>query len=150
MDRRAFVPLLPGPSPLESLAVRAQQSGKVFRIGLLVPRTEPERADQIALESLRTALRDLGWVEGKNLVIETRWASANPQRQRELAAELKALPVALILALGTTAIRAARDGAPGLPIIMINAGDPVGAGFAATLARPGSDLTGTSAVGHED
>ena len=149
MDRRAFVTLIAGTCLLEPLAVRAQQSGKVFRIGLLVPRTEPERADQIALESLRTALRDLGWAEGKNLVIETRWAGVNPQRQRELAAELKALPVALILALGTTAIRAARDGAPGLPIVMISAGDPMGAGFAATLARPGGDLTGTSLAGEE-
>jgi putative ABC transport system substrate-binding protein len=149
MDRRAFVTLIAGTCLLEPLAVRAQQSGKVFRIGLLVPRTEPERADQIALESLRTGLRDLGWVEGKNLVIETRWAGVNPQRQRELAAELKALPVALILALGTTAIRAARDGAPGLPIVMISAGDPVGAKFAATLARPGGDLTGTSLSGEE-
>ena len=149
MDRRAFVTLIAGTCLLEPLAVRAQQSGKVFRIGLLVPRTAPERADQIALETLRTGLRDLGWVEGKNLVIETRWAGVNPQRQRELAAELKALPVALILALGTTAIRAARDGAPGLPIVMISAGDPVGAGFAATLARPGGDLTGTSLAGEE-
>jgi len=146
---RAFVTLIAAPCLLEPLAVRAQQSGKVFRIGLLVPRTEPERADQIALESLRTGLRDLGWVEGKNLVIETRWAGVNPQRQRELAAELQALPVALILALGTTAIRAARDGAPGLPIVMISAGDPMGAGFAATLARPGGDLTGTSLLGEE-
>jgi putative ABC transport system substrate-binding protein len=149
MDRRAFVTLIAGTCLLEPLAVRAQQSGKVFMIGLLVPRTEPVRADQIALESLRTGLRDLGWVEGKNLVIETRWAGVNPQRQRELAAELKALPVALILALGTTAIRAARDGAPGLPIVMISAGDPMGAGFAATLARPGGDLTGTSLAGEE-
>ena len=94
-------------------------------------------------------MRDLGWVEGKNLVIEIRWAGVNPQRQRELAAELKALPVALILAFGTTAIRAARDGAPGLPIVMINAGDPVGAKFVASLARPGGDLTGTSAAGEE-
>ena len=149
MDRRAFVTLVAGTCLLEPLAGRAQQSGKVFRIGLLVPRTEPERADQIALESLRTGLRDLGWVEGKNLVIETRWAGVNPQRQRELAAELKALPVVLILALGTTAIRAARDGAPGLPIVMISAGDPVGSGLAATLARPGGDVTGTSLAGEE-
>ena len=149
MDRRAFVTLIAGSCLLEPLTVRAQQSSNVFRIGLLVPRTEPERADQIALESLRAGLRDLGWVEGKNLVIETRWAGVNPQRQRELAAELKALPVALILALGTTAIRAARDGALGLPIVMISAGDPVGAGFAATLARPGGDLTGTSLAGEE-
>jgi putative ABC transport system substrate-binding protein len=149
MDRRAFIALIAGACLLEPRAVRAQQSGKVFRIGLLVPRTEPERADQVALDSLRTGLRDLGWVEGKNLVIETRWAGVSPQRQREVAAELKAIPVALILALGTTAIRAARDGAPGLPIVMISAGDPMGAGFAATLARPGQNLTGTSLAGEE-
>jgi putative ABC transport system substrate-binding protein len=94
-------------------------------------------------------LRDLGWVDGKNLAIEVRWAGVSPLRQRELAAELKALPVALILAFGTTTIRAARDGAPGLPIVMINAGDPVGASFVASLARPGGDLTGTSAAGEE-
>src|SRR5207237_8261110 len=86
---------------------------------------------------------------GKNRLIEIRWAGENPQRQRELAAELKAVPVALILALGTTTIRAARDGAPGLPVVMINAGDPVGARFVASLARPGGDLTGTSAAGEE-
>ena len=149
MDRRAFVTLIAATCLLEPPAVRAQQSGRVFRIGLLVPRTEPERADQIALESLRTGLRDLGWVEGKNLVIETRWPGVNPQRQRELAAELKVLPVALILALGTTAIRAAREGAPGLPIVMVNAGDPVGSKFVASLSRPGGDLTGTSAAGEE-
>ena len=149
MDRRAFVTLIAGTCLLEPLAVRAQQSDKVFRIGLLVPWTDSERADRIALESLRTGLRDLGWVDGKNLVIETRWAGVDPQRQRELAAELKALPVALILALGTTAIRAARDGAPGLPSVMISAGDPMGAGFATTLSRPGGDLTGTSLAGEE-
>jgi putative ABC transport system substrate-binding protein len=122
---------------------------KVFRIGLLVPATEPTSTVRIELEALRTGLRDLGWVEGKNLIIETRWAGANPQHQRELAADLKALPVALILALGTTTIAAARDGAPGVPIVMINAGDPVGSKFVASLARPGGDLTGTSAAGEE-
>ena len=99
--------------------------------------------------TLLAGLRDLGWVEGKNLAIEIRWAGVNPQRQRELAAELKALPVALIIALGTITIRAARDGAPGVPVVMVNAGDPVGAGFVASLARPGGDLTGTSAAGEE-
>ena len=82
-------------------------------------------------------------------MIETRWAGPNPQRQRELAAELKALPVALIIAPGTIPIHAARDGAPGVPVVMVNAGDPVGAGFVASLARPGGDLTGTSAAGEE-
>src|SRR4249920_3858131 len=149
MDRRTFVTLVAGTCLLEPLAVRAQQAGKVFRIGLLVPATEPTPGGRIDLEALRTGLRDLGWVEGKNLQIEIRWAGVNPQRQRELAAELKALPVALILAFGTTAVRAAREGAPGLPVVMINAGDPVGAGFVTNLAQPGGDLTGTSAAGEE-
>ena len=132
-----------------SLTAEAQQAGKVFRIGLLVSQTEPTPDAQIVIEALRTGLHDLGWVEGKNLVIETRWAGVNPQRQRELAAELKALPVALIIAPGTITIRAAREGAPGVPIVMVNAGDPMGAGFVASLARPGGDLTGTSAAGEE-
>ena len=149
MDRRTFVTLVAGTCLLEPLAVRAQQTGKIFRIGLLAPANEPTPGGRIDTEDLLVGLRDLGWVEGKNFLIETRWAGVNPQRQRELAAELKALPVALILALGTTTIRAARDGAPGLPIVMISAGDPMGAGFAATLARPGGDLTGTSLAGEE-
>jgi len=149
MDRRTFVTLVAGACLCEPLAVRAQQAGKAFRIGLLAPRTGPIPGDRIDLDALRAGLRDLDWVEGKNLSIEIRWAGVNPDRQRELAAELKALPVALILALGTITIRAARDGAPGLPIVMINAGDPVGAGFVASLARPGGDLTGTSAAGEE-
>ena len=104
MDRRTLVTFAAGACLLEPLAVRAQQAVKVFRIGLLVPRSEPTPADRIDLEALRTGLRDLGWVEGKNLIIEIRWANVNPQRQRELAAELKALPVALILAPGTATI----------------------------------------------
>jgi len=149
MDRRTFVTFVAGTCLLEPLAVRAQQAGTVSRIGLLAPATEQTPGGRIAMEELRMGLRDLGWVEGKNLLLETRWAGENPQRQRELAAELKAVPVALILAFGTAAIRATRDGAPGLPLVMINAGDPVGAKFVASLARPGGDLTGTSAAGEE-
>lgn len=149
IDRRTFVALVASTCLLQPLAIRAQQDGKALRIGLLAPTTEPRSGSRIDLAALRTGLRELGWVEGKNLIIEIRWAGENPQRQRELAAELKALPVALILAPGTITIRAARDGAPRLPVVMINAGDPVGAGFVASLARPGGDLTGTSAAGEE-
>ena len=149
MDRRTFVTLVASTCLLEPLAVRAQPTARIGKIGLLAPYTAPTSGGRIDLEALRTGLRELGWVEGTNLSIEVRWAGVDPQRQRELAAELKALPVALILAFGTTTIRAARDGAPGLPIVMINAGDPVGAKFVASLARPGGDLTGTSAAGEE-
>ena len=123
--------------------------GQAFQDWIAASRCGADIRTPRGSETLRAGLRDLGWVEGKNLVIETRYAGVNPQRQRELAAELKALPVALIIAVGTTAIRAARDGAPGVPVVMVNAGDPVGAGLVASLARPGGDLTGTSAAGEE-
>lgn len=148
-NRRTCVILVACGCLLEPVVTRAQPTGQISRIGLLVPATEAGPQSVIVMEALRSGLRDLGWVEGKNLLIEQRLAGENPQRQRELAAELKALPVALILALATTAIRSAHEGAPGLPIVMINAGDPVGAGFVASLARPGGDLTGTSAAGED-
>src|SRR5512132_988039 len=134
MNRRKFVALVAGACLLQPLAICAQQTGKIFRVRLLLPATGPTAADRIDVEALHAGLRDLGWVEGKNLVVETRWAGHNPERQRELAAELKALSVALIIAPGTIAIRAARDGAPGVPIVMVLAGDAVGAGFVASLA----------------
>ena len=128
---------------------RAQPVAKILRIGWLIPTDGTTPRDQSRLETLQAALRELGWVDGKNIAVEVRYAGVNPQRQREVAAELKALSVALIIANGTITIRAARDGAPGVPIVMLNAGDPVGAGFVASLARPGGHLTGTSAAGEE-
>jgi putative tryptophan/tyrosine transport system substrate-binding protein len=130
-------------------SARAQRQGRIYRIGLLVPALEPTPVDQTRLQVLRSALSELGWVDGTNLIIESRYVGVTPQRMRDVAVELKDIPVALIIAPGTIMIRAARDGAPGVPIIMVNAGDPVGSGFAVSLARPGGDLTGTSAAGEE-
>jgi putative ABC transport system substrate-binding protein len=122
----------------------AQPAAKLARIGVLV-----HSGNLQVYEELRGALRDLGWVEGRNLIIERRLVDDSPQRARELAAELQGLPVALILASGTTMIRSARDGAPATPIVMINAGDALGSGFIASLRRPGGNLTGTTAAGEE-
>ena len=122
----------------------AQTGARLARIGWL--RSD---AGQSLDDELRAALRDLGWVEGRNLRIETRIAD-NPQRGREQAAELQALPVALIVAISTPLIRAARDGAPATTaIIMVNAGDALGSGFITSLARPGGLLTGTTSAGEE-
>jgi putative tryptophan/tyrosine transport system substrate-binding protein len=148
IDRKTFIAGSAAGLLLAS-RLQAQPAGKPARIGVLMPTAEALQIDPVRLDPLRGALRDLGWVDGKNLVIEIRHAGQSPQRHRELAAELRALPVALIIANGTTGIRAARDGAPGLPIVMVNAGDPVGAGFVASLAHPGGNLTGTSAAGEE-
>ena len=149
MDRRAFAGLavtaLLGPP---SIAL-AQQMGKVSRIGALLPWDGPTPGDFAYLESERPRLRALGWVEGQNLFVERRWAGFDPTHYRQVAAELKSLQVELIITTGTTAIRATRDGAPGVPIVMVNSSDPVAAGFAISLAHPGGDLTGTSAAGGE-
>jgi putative ABC transport system substrate-binding protein len=149
MDRRTFVALVTGIFALAPRALDAQQIAKVSTIGVLVAAAQPTPTIVANIAAMRAALRDLGWVEGTNLVVEIRWAGEDPQRQREIAADLKALPVALIVAPGTITIRAARDGAPDLPIIMIAAGDAVGAGFVASLARPGGNLTGTTAAGED-
>jgi putative ABC transport system substrate-binding protein len=149
MDRRTFIALLTGTWVFEPPSLGAQQVGTISTIGVLVAATQPTPTILGNIAAMRAALRDLGWVEGNNLVVETRWAGENPQRQREIAADLKALPVALIVAPGTITIRAARDGAPDLPVIMIAAGDAVGAGFVVSLARPGGNLTGTTAAGEE-
>ena len=101
------------------------------------------------LDDFLGAMRELGWVDGRNLSIEKRFIDAGSPRGQELAAELQALPVALILASGTTMIRWARDGAPATPIVMINAGDALGSGVIASLRRPGGNLTGTTAAGEE-
>ena len=127
----------------------AQQMGKVSRIGVLLPWSGPTPEDTQYIEGDRPRYRALGWVEGQNLFVERRWVGTGPDRMREVAAELKALRVELIVTMGTTAIRAARDGAPGVPIVMVAAGDPVGAGFVQSLAHPGGDLTGTSSAGAE-
>ncbi len=148
IDRKAFIAGLA--AALWSVRpAQAQPAGKPARIGFLAFTDGPMPLEQSRMEALRGALRQLGWVEGTNIVIETAYAGPNPQRQRDMAGELKAKPVALIFASGTPAIRSARAGAPGVPIVMINAGDPVGSGFVASLARPGGDLTGTSAAGEE-
>lgn len=143
IDRRASLACLVG-GLLAAPRTPAQTTIKPARIGLLANSRYRQNFDEFS-----GYLRELGWVEGRNLVIETRFTELSPQRARELAAELQALPVALILASGTTMIGAARDGAPATPIVMINAGDALGSGFVASLARPGGNLTGTTAAGAE-
>jgi len=102
-----------------------------------------------AVDALRLGLSELGWKEGRDYVFEVRRGDGTIDRMRELSAELKALKVDVIVTPGTIAIRAAHDGAPGTPIVMASGGDPVGAGFARSLAAPGGDITGYSLAGHE-
>ena len=115
VDRRAFV-FLALATVGARVPVHAQSTantqGNLVRIGLLQPTDKPTPRFSEGTAILLARLRELGWVEGRNFRLETRWAGPNPDRQRQVAAELKALPVALIVAPGTVPVRAARDGAP--------------------------------------
>ena len=125
--------------------VDAQQSGKIFRIGFLDAGTAAGSA--ILVEAFRQELRKLGWIEGKNITIEYRFAEQNLERLPELAADLVRLNIDLIVVSGTRAALAAKRTTSTIPIVMANASNPVGAGLVESLARPGGNVTGLSSLG---
>jgi putative ABC transport system substrate-binding protein len=125
-----------------ALTVAAQSPAKVARLGYLSGKSEA--VDAPWLRSLREGLNELGYVEGRNLLIEYRWAEGDFDRLPALAAELVRLPVDLILADGDPVIAAASRATGTIPIVMTAVGDPVARGFAASLARPGGNITGVS------
>ena len=122
----------------------AQQAGKVFRIGFLDNSTAPSMA--VLLEAFRQELSKLGWIEGKNITIEYRFAEQKPERIPELAGELVSLKVDLIVVSATGPALAAKSATTTIPIVMTSASDPVGAGLVASLARPGGNVTGFSGL----
>jgi putative ABC transport system substrate-binding protein len=142
IDRRTFIGSLVGGILAAPLAAEAQQAGKVYRIGYL---SAPTRASvENALQAFLRALRDLGWVEGQNLVIEYRWAEGKVERLPDLAAELVRLKVDVIVAPAGSAALAAKNATSSIPIVMIFPNDPVGLGLVASLSRPGGNITGTT------
>ena len=122
----------------------AQQTGKIFRIGFLDSSTASGSA--VLVEAFRQELSKLGWIEGKNITIEYRFAEQKPERLPELAADLVRLKVDLIVVAGTPTALAAKKATTTIPIVMASAGDPVGAGLVASLARPGGNVTGLSSL----
>ena len=127
------------------MPAQAQQTGKLFRIGFLDASTASGMAG--LLETFRQELRKLGWIEGKNIAIEYRFAENKSQeRLPELAADLVRLKVDLIVVAGEPPALAAKKATTTIPIVMTNAADPVGAGLVASLARPGGNVTGVSTL----
>ena len=125
------------------LVTAAPPAGKLHRIGRLSPGfPRPDRDPPV--DAFRQGLRELGYVEGQNLVIEYRGAEGKDERLPDLAAELVGLHVDVIVAVAPTATRAAQHATHTIPIVMTGTGDPVGAGFVASLARPGGNITGLS------
>ena len=122
----------------------AQQPGKLPTVGFLgqsTPLGESERAAAFAQR-----LRELGWVEGRTIAIEYRWAEGRNDYLADIAAEFVRLKVNIIVAGGTPAVMAAKQAMPAVPIVFATAGDPVGVGFVASLARPGGNITGVSSL----
>jgi len=127
-------------APLASFA--QQQVSKVYRIGFLGAGSASGWAPQV--DALREGLRDLGYVEGRNIVIEYRWAEGRYERLPELAAELVRLKVDVLVTYGTPGIRAAKQATTTIPIVMATSGDAVATGLVASLARPGGNITGST------
>jgi putative ABC transport system substrate-binding protein len=125
------------------LVAEAQPAGKVYRIGFLGA-ASPSGAYAHLVEAFRQGLRDLGYVEGKNVAIEYRWAEDRYDRLPALAAELARLKVDLIVTHGTAGSRAAKQATTTIPIVMTVSGDAVATGLVASIARPGGNLTGSN------
>jgi putative ABC transport system substrate-binding protein len=125
-------------------AVEAQQTGKIFRIGFLDASTASGSA--VLVEAFRQELSKLGWIEGKNVTIEYRFAEQKNERLPELAADLVRLKVDLIVTSGGTTPLAAKGATTTIPIVMAGGGDPVAAGLVTSLARPGGNVTGNSSL----
>jgi putative tryptophan/tyrosine transport system substrate-binding protein len=133
---------------LVPLAAEAQQPTKVSRVGRLIAAFAPAQPSPI-LEAFEQTLRDLGYVAGRNVILEYRYAEGSEERLRDQAAELVQLPVDVIVAQGAAAIRAAQQATSTIPIVMAATSDPVGLGFVASLAQPGGNITGLSFLSAE-
>src|SRR5262249_12734747 len=140
--RRKLLATLGGAAAAWPLAARAQQSvSKMPRIGIIDPAA--------MWDHFRQGLRDLGYIEGRNIAIEYRSGEARPERLVAAATELAQLPVDVIVTVGSPGTQAAQQATATIPIVMIGIGDPVRAGFVASLAHPGGNITGNSILSSE-
>ncbi|HEV8531533.1 MAG TPA: ABC transporter substrate-binding protein [Methylomirabilota bacterium] len=149
MERRIFMAVMAGGLLAAPLAAEGQQAGKILRIGFLSPSSPSDSRNPLRLGALQEGLRELGYVEGQNLSIESRWAEGKYERLPGLAAELVRLKVDVIVTYAPPAIQAAKEATATIPIVMGGVIDPVATGFVASLARPGGNITGLSLMAPE-
>ena len=144
MNRRKFIRRLVTYFLTAAPLAHAQQPGKVYRIGFVLAGTPTSMASRV--EGFRQGVRELGYIEGKNIVIEYRYAEGKEDRLPDLAAELVRLNVDIIVVQGGNATLAAKNATKTIPIVMAAVSDPVGSGLVASLARPGGNITGFSLI----
>ena len=147
MERRRFIEVIAGCLLAAPLRADAQPAAKVPRIGFLGNSTAALEANLVG--PFREGLRELGYVEGRNILIEYRWAEGKNERLPALIAELIALKVDVIVTAGTPAALAVKKATTSIPLVMAAVGDPIGVGLVASLARPGGNVTGLSAIAPE-
>jgi ABC-type uncharacterized transport system substrate-binding protein len=145
MKRREFITLVGGMAAAWPLAARAQQPERVRRIGLLMGVADDSQG-QARVSALKQGLQELGWTEGRNIQIETRFAGGDDDRIRAHAAELVTLAPDVIVAQTTPVVRALRQATSFIPIVMAAVNDPVDQGFVSSLAHPGGNITGFSFI----
>src|SRR4030095_5179553 len=143
MKRRTFLAMVPASLLAAPFAVEAQQAGKVYRIGYLGFGTPAASASRV--EALRAGLRDLGYVEGKNLVIEFRW-TGTVEQMHEAGAEFVRMKVDIIFATSSTESESARRATKTIPIVFATHADPESAGHVDSLGRPGGNMTGLAEI----
>ena len=147
MRRRIFLALLGGTVVAAPMIAIAQEARKLPRIGFLGNSTAALEANLVG--PFREGLRDLGYVEGRNILIEYRWAEGDYERFPSLIAELIALKVDVIVTAGTPAAQAVKRATASIPLVMVAVGDPVGTKLVASLARPGGNATGLTSIAPE-
>ena len=144
MKRREFITMLGGAAVAWPLAARAQQGERMRRIGVLVPFPESEPVAQARVAAFREGLQKLGWTEGRNIRIDTRWGALDAEAMQRFAKELVGLQPDLILSQSTPNTAALLQQTRTIPIVFVQVTDPVGSGFVASISRPGGNVTGFS------
>jgi putative ABC transport system substrate-binding protein len=142
MRRREFITLVSGAAAAWPLAARAQQGGKIRRIGVLVGTAESDPQIVTDLAAFKAALAELGWIDGSNVRIEYRFAEADAERMHAIAKELVALQSDVIVVHTTPCVAALQRETSTIPIVFVVVSDPVGSGFVVSLPRPGGNITG--------
>ena len=149
MRRREFITLLGGAAVSWPLAAQAQQHNRMLQIGFLATGPLELPATRASVNAFRQGLRELGYFEGQNILIEVRAADSKVERFPALASELIGLKVDVIVALNSLSGRAAKEATSTIPIVVPVMGDPVEDGLVASLARPGGNITGLAAFGED-
>jgi putative ABC transport system substrate-binding protein len=142
MRRRKFIMLLGGAAAAWPLAARAQQPERMRRIGVFIPYASDDPEGHARMAALQQGLHDLGWIDGRNVGIDTRWGAGDAERYRQYAAELIALAPDVIVAVTSVVVAALQRQTRSVPIVFVGVVDPVGAGLVKSLARPGGNTTG--------